>query len=253
MIFTLLAENILSNQHGGHVSGKRHILPGLCIFAVYAETVCIRVRGKHKVCILFFCKFQRKLPCIRIFRVRIRRRREMSVRNSLLRLNVYILKSQILKHPLNRLKTRTVKRRINNLNVLSHLLYDFRMDGKGTQCRKVFLVQLLPDNIVQSCRHGSILIHCLYHGKVCYFLDLCHNAGIMRRRHLRAVLPVYLVSVVFPWVMACRNDNSCNTAKLPYCKGKLRYRAESGKDIGFYAVCRKCERRCIRKFIRHQA
>ena len=47
-----------------------------------------------------------------------------------------------------------------------------------------------------------------------YLYDTLHpickfcNLYIMRRRNLPAIGPVYLVTIVFAWIVACRNDNT---------------------------------------------
>ena len=73
----------------------------------------------------------------------------------------------------------------------------------------------------------------------------------MWRCDLCAVLPVYFVSVILAWIMACRNYNTCNTSKFPNRKGQLRCRTQGFKTVGFDTICIQAERCLIGKLRGH--
>ena len=90
-----LTQNILRDQHSGHISGKAYIFSGLCILAVYTKTVSVRVSCKHDIRVFLLCKCKREFPCSRAFRVRIRNGREIAVRFFLFRYYDDLLKAKL--------------------------------------------------------------------------------------------------------------------------------------------------------------
>ena len=123
-----LTQNILCDQHTGHVSGEAYVFAGLAVFCVNAETVCIRVRCKDNVRIYFFCKLQRQCPCFLVLRVRISNGREVSIRLFLLFYNINLGKSKLAQYAAHRHVSGSVKRRVNDLHVFCSIFDDFRVD-----------------------------------------------------------------------------------------------------------------------------
>ena len=103
-----------------------------------------------------------------------------------------------------------------------HILGSLRVDALFFQLRDIFVIKIGSNDAEQVLCSGFILFHCFYHGKIRYFCHFCKNVFIMRRCDLGTVFPVYFVSVVFSRVMAGCDHDTGNTAKFPYCKGKLR-------------------------------
>ena len=59
-----------------------------------------------------------------------------------------------------------------------------------------------------------LLIHGLYCMEICYSLNLCDDLSVLWSRDLRAILPVYLVTVVLWWIVAGCYNYTCCTSKL---------------------------------------
>ena len=93
------------------------------ILHAHAETIRIRISSQHKIRILFFRIFQSKGKGFRRFRIRIGDRREVAVRFFLLRDHEDVLEAEFFQYAACRDISRTVQRRINNLQILS-----FRID-----------------------------------------------------------------------------------------------------------------------------
>ena len=122
-----LAQLIVCEKASGHVSGKVMIL-AVPVFYTNAKTVCIRVCRKYDVCIYFSGKLQAKFKCLCCLRVRIADCREISIRKFLFRYYVYVLKSKLFKDSSGRDITGSVKRCVNDLEVLA-LCLDSIHDG----------------------------------------------------------------------------------------------------------------------------
>ncbi len=82
----------------------------------------------------------------------------------------------------------------------------------------ITVIKIGSDDLNRPSALASSFFHGLYHGKRSYFCYFCENIFIMRRCDLRAVFPVYFVSVVFSRVMACGNHNTGNTAEFRTAK-----------------------------------
>ena len=176
----------------------------------------------------------------------------MSVCYCLLWLNVYIFKSHILQHTLNRLKSCTMKWCVYDLDVFCHLLNDFRMNGQITKLCKILLIHIIWNYFIQTSLDCFFFRHSLYHIKRSYLANLIHNTGVVWWCYLRTVLPVYLVSIILSRIVACCNYDTCNTAKFSYCKRKFRNRTKAFENISLDSICCKTQCCCIRKFICHQ-
>ena len=236
-----LAQLIVCKKASGHVTGKIMVLS---VFILYADakTVCIRVCGKYDVCIHFLRKLQAKLKCLCCLRVRIADCREIPVRKLLLRYYIYILKSKLFKDPSGRDIAGSVKRCVNDLQIPALCLDRIHMDDLFLKLCHVSIIDSLSDHFEKSCLYCVFLVHGLYGIPVGDCLYLAHDTGIMRWCDLRAVLPVNLVSVVFRRIVAGCYVDTCHTAQMTYCKGKLRCRTKCLKDISLDPVC--CQAKC---------
>ena len=220
--FGTLPQNILGDEHAGHISGKAYIFTGFRIFCMNTKTVCIRICGKNNICIYFFCKLKSKCPGIFVLRVRIWNCREVSVRNLLFFHNINLCETKLTENSSDRNISGSVKWCVNDLHILGSLRDDLRVDALFFQLRDIFVIKIGSDDAEQILCSGFIFFHCFYHGKIRYFCYFCKNVFIMRRCDLGTVFPVYFISVVFSRVMAGCDHNTGNTAKLTDCKRKLR-------------------------------
>ena len=86
---------------------------------------------------------------------------------------------------------------------------------------------------------------------ICYVIHLRDDFLILGRRHLRAVLPVAFIAVIFRRIVAGRDHDTRNTAQRAQRKGQFRRRAKSIEHISLNTVRRKAQSRLIRKLRRH--
>ena len=124
-----LAQDVLCDQHTGHISGEAYVLAGLAVFCINAETICVRVGCKDDVSVYFFCQFQRQCPCFLVFRVRVSHRREVSVRHFLLFYNVNLIKAKLAQNAAYRHISGSVKRCVDDLHIFCRIFDDFRMNA----------------------------------------------------------------------------------------------------------------------------
>ena len=111
-----------------------------------------------------------------------------------------------------------MKGRIDNLNILGHLLNIFRVDDLGFNSLNICVVNLFADGVIQSGLYRVRLRHSLNIMIIGHFIDLGNNLLIFRVSDLGAILPVNFVAVVFRRIMAGSDDDACHTAKLTHRK-----------------------------------
>ena len=118
-----------------------------------------------------------------------------------------------------------MNRRIDDLQLLARGFHQLRLDGQRLDLRNIVVVHfLVADNLEQSLRLRLGFVH-LDGILIAVGADAGkHLIGVLRR-HLRAVLPVYFVSIVFRRIMACRDVDARCTPKLAHRIGKLRRRS----------------------------
>ena len=214
-------QDVFRNEHAGHVSCKRHIFTALCIQRINAQTVGIRIGCHHDIRIFFLSKLQRQRKCLGIFRIGIIQRGKFGIRKLLLRNHIYMLEAQLGKHSSDRLVARAVEGGVYNLDIISHFLNHFGMDDLFFQLYHISIVDFGADYLVKPCCRGGILIHGLHIGIIGNRLHLIDDFLILGRGHLGAVLPVYLIAVIFRRVMACRYHDSGDATQGAQRKGKL--------------------------------
>ena len=236
-----LAQLIVCEKASGHVSGKVMIL-AVPVFYTNAKTVCIRVCRKYDVCIYFSGKLQAKFKCLCCLRVRIADCREISVWKFLFRYYVYVLKSKLFKDSSGRDITGSVKRCVNDLEVLALCLDGIHMDDLFLKLCHISIINSLSNHFEKTCLHCFFLVHGLYGIPVGDCLYLAHDPCIMRWCDLCAIFPVNLVSVVFRRVMAGCYVDTCNASQMTYCKRKLRCRTKCLKDIRLNSVSCQAKR-----------
>ena len=131
-------------------------------------------------------------------------------------------KANLFHHPSGRDIAGSVKRCVNDCNLVLHLVNGLLVHNLGLYLGNVLIVDFFANDFVFACCQCRGLVRGLNRGQILYGQHLVGNALVMGRGELGAVLPVYLVAVVFRRVMACRDINSCNAPQLTHCKGKLR-------------------------------
>jgi len=195
------------------------------VFDTYTKTICIRICCKNEICIYFFCKLQSKFKSFCCFRIRIADCREISVRKFLLFNHIYILESEFFKDSSCRDVSGSVKRCINDFEVLALFLDCIHMDNLFLKFCHISIVYLFTDHLEET----SFFCFCLVHGLNCIpvgdGLNLSHDTAVMWRCDLCTVFPVYFVSVVFRRVVAGSYVDTCHAAQMTYCKGKFRCRS----------------------------
>ncbi len=214
-----LTQDVFRNEHTGHVARERHIFAGLGIQRVDAQSVGIGIGRQHDIGVLLFRQLQREGECLGIFRVGVIQGRKVGVGHLLLGHHVYVLEAKLGENPSHRHIARAVEGRVDDLHVLRHLRDHFGMDDLLFQLRHVLVVDLLADDHIETSLLRLFLVHGLYRVVIRYVIDLCDNLLILGRRHLRAVLPIALVTVVLRRIVARRDHDTRDTAKLSEREG----------------------------------
>ena len=112
-------------------------------------------------------------------------------------------------------------------------LNHFRINGKGMDFIQIHLVYVLTDNLNQ------IFVAFELDVLNSHFVYLINNGCIVRGKHLRTIIPIGLVTVVFFRVMACSQVDTALAAQMTDSKGNLRSGTQILKKINLDAVCRK--------------
>ena len=106
----------------------------------------------------------------------------------------------------------SAQRRVYNLQVVSDLRDHIGMDYLLLQLSHVLVINFLADHPVQPLRLRVRLGHGLDSAVVLDALNLLNDLLILGRRHLRAVLPIYLIAVVLGRIVACRHHDARGAA-----------------------------------------
>ena len=160
-------------------------------------------------------------------------------------------KPPLLKNSSNRYISRPVKRSIDDLQVLCLLPNDLRMNAERLDSSDIRIIDLLPDILKEPLLSGLLFGHGLYRIGAAHQIYLIHDVFVVRRGDLGSVLPVDLVPVIFPRVMAGRNDNPGFAVQVAQGKGQLRSWAQRSKAVGSNAVGAKDQSSFHGKFRRH--
>ena len=195
------------------------------VFDTNAKTVCIRICCKNKICIYFFCKFQTKFKSFCCFRIRITYCWEISIRKFLFFDNINVLKSKFFEDSSCRNVTSSMKWCVHDLQILSFCLDSIHMNNLFLQFCHVCIVHFFADHLEKACFFSFSLVHSLNSIPIGNCLNFSHDSAVMWRCDLCTVLPVYFVSIVFRWVMACSYIDTGNTSQMTYRERKLRCRS----------------------------
>ena len=244
-------ENILGDQHAGHVARKGNILSALRVFTVNPQPVRVGIGGEDDISVHLLCQFQSQLKGLRRLGVRVGHRREIAVGLLLLRYHINLLKSKLPQNPAHRKIAGTVQRRVDDGKILCHLPDNLRVDRLFLQLLHVGIVNLLTDLPKQPRRLRLPGRHGLYHVKGRDLRHLGENVLIVRRRDLGAILPVYLVAIVLPGIVAGCDHDAGDTSQRAHREGEFRRGPQAGKTIGPDAVGIEAERRLHSKLRGH--
>ena len=162
-------------------------------------------------------------------------------------------KAQFLHHSPGRDIACSVERRINDRDLILHLVNRLLVHNLGFHVGNIFVVNLLADHLVLARSQGGSLVRSLHRGQILDRKHFLRHALIVGRRKLGAVLPVYLVAVVLRRIVAGGDIDAGHAAQLTHRKGELRCGAQRFKFVGFDAV--GCQRHgCLHgKLRRHMA
>ena len=201
--FFSLGKKVFQDQHSGHISCEAFVLTGLLILCIDSKSVCIRVSSQNDICVHFCCKFQGQCKCVLIFRVRIAYCGEISVRKFLLFYYINIVKSKFFQYTSYRNVSCSVKRCINDLQLVCLLFDGFRAENQFLKSSHIFIIDLFTDHFVKTCCLCIFLGHRLHLSEICDRLNFCDDLFVLRSCDLCAVLPVNFVSVVLWRIVAC--------------------------------------------------
>ena len=210
--FFSLGKEIFQNQHSGHISCEAFILAGLLILCIDTKSVRIRVSGQNNVCIHFCRKLQSQCKCVLILRIRIAYSREISVRKLLLFYYINIVKSKFFQYTSYRNITCSVKRCVNDFQLVCLLFDGFRAENQFLKSFHVFVINFFTDHFIKAGCLCIFFRHCLHLSEVCDRLNFCNDLFILRSCDLRAVLPVNFVSIVLWRIVACSYNHTCCAA-----------------------------------------
>ncbi len=88
------------------------------------------------------------------------------------------------------------------------------MDDLFFELCNIGIINLRSDHGEKPCFHCFCFIHGLYGMKICDISHFRDDLFILGCGNLCAILPVYLVAVVFRRIVACGDHNTCCTAEL---------------------------------------
>ena len=223
----------------------------LCVFNSNAHTVAVGVSAYYYIAAQFVCKRDTQLKRVGLFGIGHNNRGKLRIGIFLFLYDRYGY-AHLGKHSRNGNISRTVYRRIYDFDILAHLLYCLGRERKLGYLSIVLIVKTLANNrnmlaeFVSVLTRYTVVIFARYlfpvktevRGFVYIFYYLCRCLG----RHLRAVLAVNLVAVVFLGIVAGGNHYARYAIELSYRKRAHRHGAHVFKQKYLYAV--GCQHSC---------
>ena len=125
-----------------------------------------------------------------------------------------MLEAELFQNSRHRDKTGSVERRVDNLDILRHLLDDIRMNDLLLERLHVRVIDFLPEILKKTSLDSFLLGNRLHIVIIRHRVDLGDDSVVVRRRHLSAVLPVCLVAVILGRIMARRDLYTGLAAKV---------------------------------------
>ena len=224
-------DDVVQEKQASLIAVNQHPF-AFVVLACHTHAVCIRITCHYDVCINLLGEFDCHGKGFRIFRIRRNNCREISALYHLFGYTVHILKAPLFQGSRNEYPTCTMERSIDDAKVFLTLNH-FRINGKGMDFIQIHLIYVLTDNLNQ------IFVAFELDVLNSHFVYLINNGCIVRGKHLRTIIPIGLVTVVFFRVMACSQVDTALAAQMTDSKGNLRSGTQILKEINLDAVCRK--------------
>ena len=140
---------------------------------------------------------------------------------------------QCLRH---QLVAAAVEGGIHHLERIRHLCHGIVVVDHIHHMAHEFPVRLVAQCLNEACLYRFVKVHTLDAGEDVDLLQLRGNGGGVMGRKLRAVLPIDLVAVILPGVVAGGDVDACLTAILPHSKAQLRRGPQGLEDPHMDAV-----------------
>ena len=144
-----------------------------------------------------------------------------------------------------------MQRRINNLHFLTDLTAKIPADDLLLQFLHIAVVDLTADHKITSCADRFHARHRVNLSPIAHGIHLIDDLRVLRRRNLRSVVPVNLISVVLCGVVARRHDDTCDASEFSHGKGKFRRRTKRFKTVCLDPVRGKAKCSLLTELDRH--
>ena len=146
-----------------------------------------------------------------------------------------------------------MERAVYNLQFLAGGIDGILVDYLLLQLCDITVVHFFADNFVHSRCLRFFRPHGLHRIVIRHSLHFVHNTLVVGRGDLRAILPVYLISVILRRVMTGCNVDTGDAAKRTHCIRQFRRRTQRFEDISLNSIGCQAQSRLICKFRRHPA
>ena len=199
-------DDVVEENHASLIAIDKHPFP-LIVLAGHTHTVGIGVAGHHDVGIELLGQIKRHGECLSILGVRALHGGEVAALHHLFGNGVNVFKAPHLQSLRNEHHTCAMQRSVNNFEIL--LTGDAsRVDGEFLHFGEINIIDFLTDNLDKS---GIAFKLDVSHTHFVHFVD---DTLVVRSQHLRTIVPISLVSVVFLRVVAGGENDTALTAEM---------------------------------------
>ena len=217
-------------QHAADLVAAQKVPFSLSVLDRDAQPVAVRIRCEDDAGADLRRLFEGQVVGSRIFRIRHLDRAEVRIRHFLFFDDSQVGQADFFQHPPDRNVSAAVQGRVNDIQLRSFGLQQFRIDAQGFDlCDIVVINFLVADVFQESLVQGFLFIHQRAVGVFCG-PDNPGNACRCLRPHLGPVLSVYFISVVLGRIVACGNHNAGGRVQVPDRVGQNRYRTQCVKQ-----------------------
>ena len=190
------------------VAGK-HVKRPILFAHRYAKPVGIRIRCKDGIGANAVRKRKRQRERIRILRVRRFYGWKRGIGLLLFRHDVHRNAHAGKERP-HRHATRSMQRRINELQFPAMRAHERRILQQRLRCRIIRFIHLLANPYKKALRKRCFFRHALY-CKIIRRAYFCIDCLRLVRCSLAAMLPINFIAVILWRIVACCDHNACNT------------------------------------------
>ena len=221
--FVPAGEDITGHERGDLVAGQQDEF-SLIVADGAAHAVGIRVGAQRDVGTHGVGPFHHHPHGRRLFRIGRHDRREIAVAHILVVHMVDLRETGLLEPGGHQADARAMERRIGNLDVV------VAGDAfRRKQQRQLAVEEGLVHFGTDALREGRLIdFHLFHRGDLAHFGD---DILVMRRDDLGAVLPEYLVAVVFLGIVRCRNHDARLALEIADGEAQFRRRPDIVEDI----------------------